>query len=300
VQNNDPNHGYQISIPSDSNIYSANNLTANGQLQIDVTHMPFIPEDDFKKERHRRSKYDRDYLRYACHCGKLFISQPGLNYHIKTKHPELVTEQMKRGRGRPRKYPLLENQFETSRYDGFFHTPLRRNETGNQINIKEIVEKVFDFIYKGKYKDKLFSHPREYSEIFILDNLIKNTKFPIKQKKESTCDEAFYEYLNAFKNKCNEKYYTLLLKFVLLFRECYDVHSNRDVPEENRTAVTNLLTPEKLPELCNEFYGEFLDQNDFFGIEDEDDRNEIIDIIQHFCAWLFKNDYTKSKLSLAS
>ena len=52
--------------------------------------------------------------------------------------------------------------------------------------------------------------------------------------------------------------------------------------------------------MCNEFYGEFLEPNNFFGIEDSDDQNEIIDIIQHFCIWLFKNDYTKSKLSLAS
>ena len=106
LQNNDPNIGYQISIPpTNTHSYSSNNFTSNGQLQIDVTQAPYNPEDDFKKERHRRSKYDKEYLRYACHCGKLFISQPGLNYHIKTKHPEMVQGQMKRGRGRPRKYP---------------------------------------------------------------------------------------------------------------------------------------------------------------------------------------------------
>ena len=40
--------------------------------------------------------------------------------------------------------------------------------------------------------------------------------------------------------------------------------------------------------------------NNFFEIEDQDDKNEIIEIIQHFCIWLFKNEYTKSKLSLSS
>lgn len=55
---------------------------------------------------------------------------------------------------------------------------------------------------------------------------------------------------------------------------------------------------ETLPELCNTFYVEFLDANQFFDLE-EKDKNEIIEIIQHFCIWLFKNDYTKSKLSLA-
>jgi len=63
--------------------------------------------------------------------------------------------------------------------------------------------------------------------------------------------------------------------------------------------IMNKSTPEEFPDLCNEFYCEFLDGNDFFGIEDENDRNEIIEIIQHFCFWLYKNDFTKSRLSLA-
>ncbi len=63
--------------------------------------------------------------------------------------------------------------------------------------------------------------------------------------------------------------------------------------------MSNTLPPEGLPDLCNEFYGEFMEPNNFFGIY-ESEKNEIVEIIQHFCIWLFKNEYTKSKLSLAS
>ena len=63
--------------------------------------------------------------------------------------------------------------------------------------------------------------------------------------------------------------------------------------------MTDHILPEGLPDLCNEFYGEFMDPNNFFGL-DELDKNEIIEIIQHFCIWLFKSEYTKSKLSLAN
>ena len=90
------------------------------------------------------------------------------------------------------------------------------------------------------------------------------------------------------------------MKFILLFRECFDISKNKNISEANKQQVTNKISPEGLPDLCNEFYGEFLESNNFFGIDDQDERNEIIDIIQHFCIWLFKNDYTKSKLSLAS
>ena len=89
------------------------------------------------------------------------------------------------------------------------------------------------------------------------------------------------------------------MKFVILFMECYDISKNKETKGEKH-AVTNKITPEGLPDLCNEFYGEFMEQNNFFGIDEQDERNEIIEIIQHFCIWLFKNEYTKSKLSLAS
>ena len=63
--------------------------------------------------------------------------------------------------------------------------------------------------------------------------------------------------------------------------------------------MTNYKSPEGLPDLCNEFYGEFLVPNNFFGFYGND-IDEFIEIIQHFCAWLFKNEYTKSKLTLAN
>ena len=238
---------------------------------------------------------------FACQCGKSFLSQPALNNHIRTKHPELLEGQVKHGRGRPRKYPpKTQVDFESTKYDSFFNAPNRKAEEGIIINIQKLVEKVFNFIYLGPYKDKLFSRPNTYQENYILNSLVKNEKISEKVKNERSCDEVFYEYLSIFKNKANEKYLTLILEFILLFRECYDISKNKNVPMEKKQQITNIINPEGLPDLCNEFYTEFLDSNNFFGIYDPDERNEIIDIIQHFCIWLFKNEYTKSKLSLAS
>ena len=114
-----------------------------------------------------------------------------------------------------------------------------------------------------------------------------------------TCDDAFSEYLISFMNKTNRKYFSLMLKLILLFRECYDISKNKDKNEEEKHAVTNSLSPQELPELCNEFFA-FLEDNGFFGIIGIGEGNEIVEIILHFCTWLFKNKYTLSKLSLAS
>ena len=256
----------------------------------------------FFLERHRRSKHEQEGRIYACDCGKSFLSQPALNNHKKTKHPELLEGQPKRGRGRPRKYPAKSvGDFESTKYDNFFSNVKRANLNNENYSLENFVQEIFNFLYQGEYKDKLFSKPNDYKDNFILKNLAENIKpNDTKNKNEKSCDDVFYEYLYNFRNQTNKNYFSLLTKFVLLFRECYDISKNKDNKDENKKPVTDHLTPEGLPDLCNEFYGEFMEPNNFFGINDPDERAEIIEIIQHFCIWLFKNEYTKSKLSLAS
>ena len=154
-----------------------------------------------------------------------------MNNHIKTKHSELLEGKPKRGRGRPRKYPPKSpGDFETTKYEIFFKNPERTAKEETTIDVEKVVTKTFDFIYNGNYSSKLFSHPKSYEENPILKNLVANTPAPEKPKNLKTCDEVFYEYLYSFKDKTNEKYFELLLKFVLLFRECYDNSKTKDLP----------------------------------------------------------------------
>ena len=101
-----------------------------------------------------------------------------------------------------------------------------------------------------------------------------------------------------FMKKTNNKFFALMLKFVLLYKECYDIFKNKDKKEEKKKTITNTLSPEDLPDLANEFYSEFVDNNNYF--DNEEEKSEIIEIIQHFNLWLFKNNYSKSKLSIAA
>ena len=190
--------------------------------------------------------------------------------------------------------------FETLKYDVFFNENHRTKEENKEIDIKNVINEVFDFIYKGKYSNILFSHPKSYEENPVLKKLYENAPISKADKNSKNCNDVFYEYLCEFKEKTNEKYFKLLLKFVLLFRECYDISKTKEVKDQEKKAVTDYISPEGLPDLCNEFYGEFMEPNNFFDLNENEEKNEIIEIIQHFCIWLFKNEYTKSKLSLAN
>ena len=191
--------------------------------------------------------------------------------------------------------------FENTKYSIFFNQANRKAEEGKNLDddMNNLIQKIFDDLYKGNFKDKLFSCPKSIEEEPILNSLLTKAELDEnKPKNEKKCNEVFYEYLKTFKDMVNDKYFILITKFVLLFRECFDLNKNKEKTEEERTNLVGALTPEGLPDLCNEFYGDFLINNDFFGIE-EKDREEIIELIQHFCIWLFKKEYTKSKLSLA-
>ena len=270
--------------------------TNQSPSSIQNTSMNDIPKpQNHKVARRRRSKHELIGRNFTCDCGQSYLSQPALNNHIKTKHPKRLEGQPKRGRGRPRKYPKKNEEFELSKYDSFFHLNERGPKDGNTFDILPLVQEVFSFIYESPKADKLFSKPKSFNDIPILFNLVSRKKLSSSQN-DKTCDEAFTEYLISFINKTNRQYYSFILKFILLFRECYDISKNKDKKEDEKKAVTNILSPDGLPDLCNEFYSEFMEVNGFFGIN----KNELIEIILHFCIWLFKKGYTQYKLSLAS
>ena len=244
-----------------------------------------------------------------------------MNNHKKTKHPELNATGEKRGRGRPRKYlPNFPGDFETNKYDSFFNSSNRKKDETKKWELSTVLHNVFNALFQGEYKDRLFSHPDKIEDNVLLNNLLlsesNNNVIKCVEKKDRKCDDVFYEYLMIAQKETNEEYFTLVVKFILLFRECFNVNkkkkeegndNNNNNNNNNGSNVNSKLNeeatvttlPETLPELCNEFYTDFMESNQFFGINSDDEKNEIIEIIQHFCIWLFKNDYTKSKLSLA-
>lgn len=295
-------------VPMNQSPSSTQNISKNGipipKNEKDISKLlkynNYFLNYFFSIERQRRSKHELVGRDFTCECGKSYLSQPALNNHIKKKHPEKLEGEPQRSRGRPRKYPKKEKEnFELTKYDTFFNQNGRSPEDGNSFDVLPVVKEVFNFIYESPNANKLFSKPKSFNDIPVLFNLVSGKIIPTKPNNEKTCDEGFSEYLISFINQTNRKYFSFMLKFVLLFRECYDLSKNNGKKEDEKKAVTNLLSSEELPDLCNEFYGHFMEMNGFFGIDKDEEKKEIVEIIQHFCLWLFKNGYTKSKLSLA-
>jgi hypothetical protein len=190
------------------------------------------------------------------------------------------------------------------RFNNYFNKEPRLKVSNETIPSSDIVKLVFDDIFLGKYRDKVFTKLNNFYEHPILQNLFDEKPLSEKIKKDRVIDEIMYEYLLNSKDLTNKTYFILVVKFTLLFRECinkirtFDVKANGvNVPQSSKEYTRN-NNAETVPELCNEFVTDFLEGNEYFGIVDDNDRSEIIELIQHFCYWLFKNEYTLSRLSL--
>lgn len=231
-------------------------------------------------KRKRRSKNDQDGRTAKCvHCDKTYLSDIALNNHIKTKHAHLV-EIIARGRGRPRKN-LNESTSEVVafevKYRDFFENINRKRDNEEDFDLMKAAKEDFDNIYT-KYNDILFKNVKSVDEFPLFGTI-----------KEKTCDLAFWKYIEFAHSKASRDYFDFVFKFIVLFRECINLKREKEDSHysENQTA-------EIIPDSCNDFVSDFMEKQDYFGLE----INELIEIIQHFCHWLWENGHTTSRLSL--
>lgn len=234
-----------------------------------------------KERKKRRSKNDLDGRTYKCkHCEKTYLSEIALNNHVKNKHAHLV-EIVSRGRGRPRKSAAPENlnnaPTNDHKFKTFFESAIRdKNKDQTDFDLVHAAKENFDNIYT-KYKEKLFKE------------ISSPEDFPLIEAKESTSvDFAFWKYIEYCKEKTNREYFDFLFKFVVLFRECININKGGK--------FTQTESPENVPDMCNDFVSEFMERQDYFGL----DISELIEVIQHCCHWLWENHYTSSRLTLVS
>ena len=233
-------------------------------------------------------------------CEKSYLSMPALGNHKNTKHSSQTQPIEKKSRGRPRKYegvpkaaanPELE-------YTNYFKKDYRKKIEGEEFNMADIAKLIFDDIFV-KFSDKIFNPIIHYTDNPILYNIFNEVQPVDKPKETKMADDIFYEYVKYSKENVNKNYFILVVKFIILFRECFNnshkiKSGEAEILKKEFSAYNNAET---LPDLCNEFVTEFMELNNYFGIESVHDRDEIIDIIQHFCAWLFLKGYTASRLT---
>jgi hypothetical protein len=204
------------------------------------------------------------------------------------------------------------NENPEQRFKHFYEKDQRRKaESDEDFKMTDFVEAAFNDIFVN-FKDKCYSQnfmkPSDHPLLNLIMNPIKLTHYENNDVVENgtrkgTCDEVLYGYIKECSEKANKEYFRFSFKFVLLFRECINKFKQDEVIKSDdgvpRT-FTEVNPAEQAPDLCNEFITEYMENADFFGLNLDRERLELIEVIQHFCHWLYDKNYTTSRLTLLS
>lgn len=247
-------------------------------------------EDDAAMKK-RRSKNDPEGRSYKCEvCGKSYLSKPAVTQHLKTKHPDMLNG-IKRGRGRPKKDDGQENQVSTR--ESFMKSFFDKSSRLKGVDAYEVSVEMLQ-CYKNlysEYKEVLFKGSEqidlEYPLLILQIN--ENDAESIK-----TYDQAIVKYLNFIGSKSSKTFFHFACKFSILFREF--INKSKLTLEGVQQPFSVHNPPDTVPESCNDFIVDFLEENNFFNL----DMNELIEEIQHFCTWLYESGYTMSMLTLVN
>ena len=242
--------------------------------------------------------------------------------HRKTKHG-YSTETEKKSRGRPKKEDQQETSYQKAqvKYNEFFNNDTRKAKTENENGeekitfekVKENVAKIFE-----QCKSDLFNNIENIEKYsfyeLIINNWDKNNSdFPTEclsdnNKPENSnisnkynsppLDIIFLLYLKELSTKTNKNYFWFANKFIVLFREFINIFKKDQVKEEYKTdkekEFSQFFSAEGIPESCNDFFLEFMQTKQYYGLNE----NELIELAQHFCFWLYTNKFTHSYLTL--
>lgn len=265
-----------------------------------------------KNKRKRRGKNEVSDRQYKCpECEKSYLSGPALTIHRKTKH-QYTSEAEGKSRGRPKKELQQENSMNTiqNKFNDFFNNETRKqisesNDNGNIIINLDIIKNNLNQIYKQCKSDILFSKIENIEDYplyqLLLDKWEKeNPEFTtaiikdINYYTSPILDDLFFLYLKEASKKANKDYFWFINKFIVLFREFINISKNEDEKNKESKEYTQLYGAEGIAEICNDFFLDFMEPKEFFGLN----NNELIQLTQHFCFWLYSNKYSHSYVTL--
>lgn len=243
-----------------------------------------------REKRKRRSKNDPEGRQHKCDfCGKTYLSRPALSQHIKTKHQDKIGE-YKRGRGRPRKNDSeVPGSYQKDKYiDFFIGNELRKKD--EDYEWREVMKNSVIDLY-SKNVPTLNPEKKDIEkEHALLQTTINNEN----EINGVFYDECILRYFDEVSKQTNKTYFDFVVKFCVLFRESFNRLKKKEDPNLEKD-YSSFNSAEEVPDKCNDFITEFMEINDYFAL----DSGEVIEIIQHFCHWLYEKSYTTSVLSLA-
>ena len=173
----------------------------------------------------------------------------------------------------------------------------KNNRNSYKMNIDKVKNKFNKTVIKSN-DDKTF-----LSDKSLISIPQKNDKNNVKRDinlssnaKMTILDGVFIIYLKEISKITNIDYFSFIIKFIVILREYINKSKeslvSKDIEGQPKAYYSQIYNAEIVPEICNNFFNSLPNNN--YNL----DKNELIEIVQHFCYWLYDNHYSLSHLVL--
>ena len=275
---------------------------------------------NFNENNSINNSNNNDTLFKCEYCEKTYLSTTALRNHMFNKHNNILASKniIKQKAGRPRLVADDDNScynYMRNKYAKFWAVLKRKKDSNAIINIDGVLNNVFNELYnKYGYLLKNGKNIKSWKEHPWLKLLINSNNCDINNlniivndnnnnKNNFTCDSVLKNYVDYVKEKTNENYLVFIIKFLVLFRECFNNSNNLriTIPLSNNIERSTVISAEQIPEIANEFFTDYLPSKKFFENSlDLNALNEMTELVQHLCYFLHLKNYSTLRLVLIS
>lgn len=229
-------------------------------------------EDIPEQEEEERKQTEEPPKVFQCSCGKSYMSYSALYSHNKQKHGGEPTNLPSGRGGRKRGRPPKNGDHTRTRPKPSAET---RQEDDSYFRIHRLL---------GGPVDPRLSLSQDSPLYSLVETLLQN---PASYSEETaTCADAFAAYLIAMAGRLTADGQAQVTEFVEKLMDCADQKEGEGFCETN--------SPQTLPERANDFVTEYLESANLETLN----RSSAIDLMMHFCKWLFEHRFSNLKLSL--
>lgn len=272
----------------------------------------------------RAKKDDLNERKYKCHyCNKKYLSMPALCTHKKQKHSLSYIPKEPEKSQKDKEEEAIKFEKAKKKYIEFYNDENKISLFIDNTDPKEKIKQSFNsdlvlnFVNESSNYENIEQHPfykyiienwdkdetkteKKYFIQKIKNNYVSKSNNRRFKKCNIPIDKIFLSYLKKLNKNLNNHYLHNIILFIISFRKFINhlkqAQITADIMKPGLNEFTQLFNASDMPEVANDFFNDFLPK--YSGIINNEIRKDFIDIIQHFCFWLYDNNYSEGILSL--
>ena len=244
---------------------------------------------------HKKQKHSLSYIPKEPEKSQKDIEEEAIKFEkAKKKYNEFYNDENKISK-------FIDNTNQKEKIKQSFNSDLVLNFLNESSNYENIEQHPFHrYIIENWDKDETKTEEKSFIQKIKNNYVSKSNNRRFKKCNIPPIDKIFLSYLKKLNKNLDNHYLNNIILFIISFRKFINnlkqAQITADIMKPGLNEFTQLFNARDMPEVANDFFNDFLPK--YSGIINNEIGKDFIDIIQHFCFWLYENNYCDGILSL--